>query len=87
MFLHHISSCSLIAAYVLANIHCLGAGVAVMHDAADIFANLARIWQPTKYLKASFLLFAVMMVIWVWTRLLLLPYFIWVLQFKTIPVL
>jgi TLC domain len=77
----------MISTYVLANIQVLGACVAVLHDAADIFANLARIWQPTKQLWLSFVFFFTMMVIWTWTRLLVLPYILWVLTMQSIPLI
>jgi hypothetical protein len=87
MFLHHISTISLITAYVLANMHVLGAAVAVMHDSADIFACLARVFQPTKLFKIALFSFAAMMIIWFYTRLILLPYIVWILIFKTLPAL
>jgi len=88
MMVHHICSIGSIFGYILANCHVLGAPVAVLHDAVDIFANLARIFQPTKlFIPVGLLTFAVMMFIWIWTRLLVLPVVIYRLIFDLIPLL
>lgn len=85
MMVHHICTMALISCYLISNVHFIGAMIAVLHDWADIFATLARMLQPSKYISMSFFFFIIMMIIWVWTRLLVLPYLIYLLYAELNP--
>jgi hypothetical protein len=49
MVVHHIVTMALYLGYFMANMHCIGAFVAVLHDVSDIFISIARIFQATAY--------------------------------------
>ena len=85
MVVHHIVTVMLYFGYIIANIHCIGAFVAVLHDVADIFTNLGRIAQGTEYEKVSVTFFFIVLVTWAWTRLYILPYTIWFMESDLIP--
>jgi hypothetical protein len=49
MVVHHIVTMVLYLGYFLANMHCIGTFVAVLHDISDIFISIARIFQATAF--------------------------------------
>ena len=49
MVVHHIVTMVLYLGYFLANMHVIGAFVAVLHDVSDIFISIARVFQATAY--------------------------------------
>ena len=79
MLLHHILTVALIACYIISNSHMIGVMIAVLHDAADIWISLARIVHSTKYDNLTAFLFIAMVLIWIWTRLSMLPYSVYLL--------
>lgn len=44
MIVHHIITIVLYFGYFLANMHCIGAFIAVLHDLSDIFISIARVF-------------------------------------------
>ena len=80
MLFHHIVSVVLLCGYLLPNAHIVGAFFAVIHDVSDVFINLGRVFQGTKhtYVTASGL--AIAWLTWIYTRIYLLPYSIWLLE-------
>lgn len=85
MVVHHIVTCMLYFGYIIANMHCVGAFIAVLHDVSDVFSNYGRICQGSVYEKVSYFLFAIVLASWAWTRLYILPYSIWILESEMIP--
>lgn len=81
MVFHHICTSTLVIGYLVANIHVIGAFIAVLHDCSDIFMNTARICHGTKW-QSTFGIGSLLMmyVTWIWTRLIILPYSIWILE-------
>lgn len=85
MVTHHIVTMVLYIGYFLANMHCIGAFIAVLHDISDIFVNLGRIAQASEYTKVSFGFSFIVLTTWAWTRLYILPYCIWFLIYVSNP--
>lgn len=79
MLLHHILTLALVGCYLISNGHMIGALIAVLHDAADIVICLARIVHSTKHDHWTIALFASMVGVWIWTRMMMLPYCVWLL--------
>jgi hypothetical protein len=85
MVVHHIVTMALYLGYFMANMHCVGAFIAVLHDISDIFISIARVFQATAYQRVAIFFFAVMMATWVWARLYILPYTIWFMEAVMVP--
>jgi ceramide synthetase len=85
MVVHHIVTVMLYFGYIIANMHCVGAFIAVLHDVSDVFSNFGRIAQGSVYEKVSYFFFAIVLVTWAWTRLYILPYSIWFLESEMVP--
>jgi len=87
MFVHHICAVSLLAGYLWANFHCGGIFFATLHDAVDIFTALARLFQGSIYKNTiSGPSMVVMWFVWLYTRILILPYSLWILERHLIPI-
>lgn len=80
MLFHHVVSVILLMGYMLPNGHVLGSFLAVIHDVSDCFINLGRIFQPTKHFKTTALGLVGCTVTWLYTRIILLPYSIWLVE-------
>jgi hypothetical protein len=77
MALHHIVCIYLFAGMYLYNIWEVGSAVAFLHDIADITTNWVKMLAETKDKKVVPVLFVFHMGIWFWTRLFILPQYIW----------
>jgi sphingoid base N-palmitoyltransferase len=73
MFLHHLATSSLYFGYIMANYLGIGTIIAFLHDTADIPAHLVKFQDATGQKTASKVTFAIVMLIWFWTRCLCLP--------------
>ena len=82
MLFHHICTAMLIIGYLVPNAHVWGAAYCVLHDWSEVFMYMARILQATPYNLAAFLSLFGMYVSWIWTRLIVLPYSIWLVSTK-----
>jgi hypothetical protein len=76
-FLHHICAVTLIIASYCAN--CLGIGCLVLFhlDLADIFTASASGFGQTKYDKLAAINFFTLMGVWLYTRMLILPWIVY----------
>ena len=73
MMLHHIATSCLYFGYLFSNNQGIGAVIAFLHDIADIFVQLAKCFNSTKYNTPAVIFFAVMCIAWFYTRLVVLP--------------
>ena len=83
MALHHIVSLYLFGGYYLFNVWETGAVIALLHDIADITTNLVKLLSESRFKTATAVVFVIHMTIWFYTRLFLLPLFIY--QIWTAP--
>jgi len=82
MFIHHITTISLMSFSWTCNLTRAGTLVLVIHDFADIFLEAAKMCNYTKYEKACDLIFGFFTVAWIVTRLGIFP--TWILYSTTI---
>ena len=73
MALHHIVSLYLYGGYYLANLWKIGSVIAMLHDCADVGVSISRVFSETHFSTTTAVLFLTTMVVWLWTRLLVLP--------------
>lgn len=77
MALHHIVAFYMYAGYYLSN-HLNGGSVAAMlHDFADIGISLSKVVSETRYTKSAVAVFLTTMGVWAYTRMIVLPFFIY----------
>ena len=74
MALHHIVSLYLYSGYYLVNRWKGGSVIALLHDYADIGINVSKMLAETRYSNLTAALFACTMLVWFWTRIIVLPY-------------
>ena len=79
MGLHHIVAIYLFGGMYLYNIWEIGSAIAFLHDIADITTNWVKMLSETKDKKVLPVLFVTHMGIWFWTRLAVLPMYIYYL--------
>jgi hypothetical protein len=77
MSLHHIVSIYLFGGCYLFNIWEAGSVIAFLHDIADILTALSKLFSETRYSKCTVAAFLTLMVVWFYTRVALLPQFIY----------
>jgi ceramide synthetase len=77
MMLHHIVTMFLYGFCFMLNITLAGAVVSYLHDIADIFTQYVRCWSETTYSTLTLLNALGMTISWFYTRLIVLPYFIY----------
>jgi len=82
MFIHHITTISLMSFSWTCNLTRCGTLVLVIHDFADIFLEAAKMCNYTKYEKACDIIFGFFTVSWIVTRLGVFP--TWILYSTTI---
>ena len=73
MFVHHITANFLYFGYIYGNIINLGSVIAYLHDIADVPANLGKTLSATRFDKACLVTGIIMMVMWGYTRIYMLP--------------
>jgi hypothetical protein len=76
MALHHILTLYLFGGCYLFNVWETGAVIAFLHDVADITTNTIKTLAETNSKKVLAVVFVTHMVVWFYTRLAVLPYFI-----------
>lgn len=77
VFLQHLVVLMMYPAFFLSNLMGIGVLVSWIHDIADIFFNLCRLLNmvgPSFLYQASY---ALLIIVWTYTRSLVLPYFIY----------
>jgi len=62
---------------IFSNICTIGCVVSFQHDIADIPCSIAKYFGCTIYKNTSVLAFIILMIVWFYTRLVLLPYVIY----------
>ena len=77
MALHHIVAIYLFAGMYLINLWTIGSVIAYLHDIADITTNIVKPMSDTNSKYGVAIVFAIHMLIWGWTRLIVLPYLIY----------
>jgi len=81
MLLHHIVALALVINSFLTNIMPIGAMIMLLHDLSDIFTSLMRLIGETQYytMHVAKVFYFCMIGTWFYCRLLILPYFAYVL--------
>lgn len=51
-----------------------GSVMALLHDYADIFVGLVKMLAETRFTNFTAGVFVVVMIVWFWTRLVVLPF-------------
>jgi hypothetical protein len=74
MMLHHICAVYLFGGLYFLNTWEVGAVCAFLHDIADIFVNHAKIWGETGHDVLGGIGMLMLMTVWFYTRLMVLPY-------------
>ena len=77
MLTHHICTSALLFTMIFSNYLRIGCLISFQHDIADIPCSLTKYFVQTKYTTATLISFATNMVVWGYTRNLLLPYVVW----------
>ena len=77
MGLHHILSLYLYGGCYLFNLIEIGCVIAFLHDIADITTGVVKALAETKLKYPTAIVFVFHMIMWFYTRNLLLPYFIY----------
>lgn len=77
MFLHHVAAVCLYPGFILSNVMGVGVVLAWLHDIADIAVNFTRLVLVMDMKIVAFLGYLVMISLWVYTRLLILPMYIY----------
>lgn len=79
MVLHHVCAVYLFGGLYLLNCWEVGAVIAFLHDIADIFVNIVKFAGETVYDKCAVFCMVMIMIVWGHTRLITLPYCIYVI--------
>jgi hypothetical protein len=77
MMTHHIATSSLLVSMIFANQMSIGCVVAFQHDIADITVAACKYLSQTKYTMVGLSTFIVNMVVWAYTRNILLAYVVY----------
>jgi len=77
MGLHHIVALYLFGGVYSANFFECGSVIAVLHDSADIMTNFTKFFSETKLQTFTGISFIFYMMLWFYTRCIVLPYLIY----------
>lgn len=77
MLLHHISALALYPGFIFSNVMGIGVVLAWLHDIADIFANITRLFNIIDWPVTGVVTFIMVMIVWAYTRLMILPTYIY----------
>ena len=77
MFIHHVASMSLYPGFLFGNIIGVGVVLAWLHDIADIFVNITRLFNVLDLKVPTLAAYLVMVAVWAYTRLYILPFYIY----------
>ena len=86
MGLHHIVAIYLFGGCYLCNVWECGSVIAFLHDVADITTNIMKMFAESRFGTATAIGFSIHMVIWFFTRNILLPWMIYCLLFVFVDV-
>lgn len=84
MGMHHIMTIFLFVGMYLFNIWEIGAVIAFQHDIVDIVGSLTKVSAETKYSNFTAAVFVTCIIIWTYTRVILLPVFIYQIAFNEV---
>jgi len=76
MLAHHLATSAVMALAYNVNYHRIGVAILMVHDPADVFLNLAKLFNYYGKQKATDNLFIVFTLIWMLTRLTLFPFMV-----------
>jgi len=77
MGMHHLITIYLMVGMYLFNVWEVGAVIAFQHDIVDIGTCLTKIFAETRYGNVAAITFILTIITWGYTRVYLLPIFIW----------
>lgn len=77
MFLHHVAAVCLYPGFIFSNVMGVGVVIAWLHDIADIAVNMCRLVLTLDFKIPAFLCYLVMVTLWIYTRLIVLPVYIY----------
>jgi hypothetical protein len=77
MGLHHTVAIFLYSGAYLINFLEIGIVLSFLHDLSDIFTRSTQCLAETKYNTLTMFQFIICMIVWFYSRILLLPYFIY----------
>lgn len=77
MLLHHIATVALYFCMIYGNNLGIGCTIAYLHDIADIFGCIVKFYASTHFQNMTLYVFVVMLSVWLWTRLIVLPQIIY----------
>jgi len=76
MFIHHVATILLIGLSWSCNMVRAGSLILIVHDCADIFMEAAKICKYLRWQKACDACFGIFFLVWVITRLVILPFYL-----------
>jgi len=74
MFIHHLATNALVMLSSSFHLHRAGAVILFLHDISDVPVDLSKLANFVKWKKTTIVCFAIMVIVWFITRLILLPY-------------
>lgn len=77
MRIHHILTVCLYAGFMFGNLLAVGTVIAWFHDLADILVSCSRVANCTGYDKTTALFYFPLMMLWIHTRCIILPIYIY----------
>jgi hypothetical protein len=77
MLCHHIAASTLLISMIYSNSYGIGCVVSFLHDIADITASVTKYFACTPYTTTLVSWFISNMVVWAYTRLIVLPYLLY----------
>ena len=85
MGLHHMVTVVLCSGVYLVNAYHMGAIISLLHDAGDILTCVSRVLAESRDKTFVGPLFLLHMVVWFYTRLMVLPYLIYRIHYFELP--
>ena len=82
---HHLCAVSLTFGTVFANSRGIGLTIAYLHAISDIWVNVSRICASTVYTVPSVISYVVMMVVWIWSRIVCFGYMVFRMWSRRFP--
>ena len=79
MVLHHLAALALYPGFIFANILGVGTVICWLHDLGDILVNTTRLCNLLDWHIATGVTFLANMILWFYTRLLILPTYIYLI--------
>ena len=82
---HHICAVSLTAGGVFGNSRGIGLVIAYLHAISDITVNISRILSSTHYTILALISYLVLMIVWIWTRIICFGYMVYRMWSRKFP--